>query len=274
MPVQKEMFLLRYCNLLSRSTIRTFCHLYCWKRMWTEEGSSLTNEVHVFRLSKGKDLKKSIASYCTTHSIHAGLLISCAGSLTGIRIRLAQNDEVLDVHDGVNMWEIVSLSALSSLIPKVWDSLWSLPRVSQKNVAPFQYPPAWTSQCQTPYKHECRELCLEQIQRRISGAFLEESPIQAGSADDDGTNQSNTTEKEWEHINCSILSWISYGCVTCFSPPLSFLLLIGRANRNYHSFIRHCVFSVCCWHSIRHPSMRAQRLSMVFRFCSSMKLVA
>jgi uncharacterized protein len=83
--------------------------------MWTEEGSSLTNEVHVFRLSKGKDLKKSIASYCTTHSIHAGLLISCAGSLTGIRIRLAQNDEVLDVHDGVNMWEIVSLSGTVSV---------------------------------------------------------------------------------------------------------------------------------------------------------------
>eukprot|EP01028_Stygiella_incarcerata_P012907 TRINITY_DN80680_c0_g1_i1.p1 TRINITY_DN80680_c0_g1~~TRINITY_DN80680_c0_g1_i1.p1 ORF type:complete len:148 (-),score=44.23 TRINITY_DN80680_c0_g1_i1:58-501(-) len=87
--------------------------------MWIEEGSSFSNEVHVFRLSKGKDLKKTIASYCTSHSIHAGLLISCAGSLATLRIRLAQNDELLEIRDGLNTWEIVSLSGTVSVSDQI-----------------------------------------------------------------------------------------------------------------------------------------------------------
>ena len=62
--------------------------------------------VHALRLKSGDDLFKSIQQYAIQKMIHAGVIISCVGSLQEINIRLANADKFLVKKEH---FEIVSL---------------------------------------------------------------------------------------------------------------------------------------------------------------------
>ena len=61
---------------------------------------------HVFRLTKGADLKKSIADYCKAHAIEAGYIVCCVGCVYEVQVRTAGGKSYF--HD-VQPYEIVSL---------------------------------------------------------------------------------------------------------------------------------------------------------------------
>lgn len=62
---------------------------------------------HVFRLLPGTDLRKGIEDYAVEHQIKAGCVVSCAGCLSNLCIRLADGASVFQ--DETDR-EIVSLS--------------------------------------------------------------------------------------------------------------------------------------------------------------------
>jgi uncharacterized protein len=70
-------------------------------------------KIHALRLLPGQDLKKEIENFARKHTIQAGWIITCVGSLTQTNLRFAnQTDGV--VNNG--FFEIVSLAGtLSSL---------------------------------------------------------------------------------------------------------------------------------------------------------------
>lgn len=47
------------------------------------------SKVHVFRLKPHEDLKKSILYFARENSIHAGIILTCVGSLEQINLRFA-----------------------------------------------------------------------------------------------------------------------------------------------------------------------------------------
>lgn len=63
-------------------------------------------EVHAFRLKPQQDLKQALVTYVTEHTIYAGFILTCVGSLRRAAIRLAD-------HEGTTFFEgkfeIVSL---------------------------------------------------------------------------------------------------------------------------------------------------------------------
>ncbi|MCG7496327.1 DNA-binding protein [Vibrio sp. Of7-15] len=62
---------------------------------------------HVFRLTQGKDLRRSIEEYVKSSSITGGSLLSCVGCLSKASIRLADESKTLEVDGPL---EIISLS--------------------------------------------------------------------------------------------------------------------------------------------------------------------
>ncbi len=62
--------------------------------------------VHPFRLLPGQDLKQEIQAYAETHQLAAGWVMTCVGSLTRVKLRLA-NQDTLTTLDG--HFEIVGL---------------------------------------------------------------------------------------------------------------------------------------------------------------------
>jgi len=62
--------------------------------------------IHALRLSPGQDLKRSLQQYLVNHDMEAAWLITCVGSLTRGRLRMANQAEATEF-DG--HYEIVSL---------------------------------------------------------------------------------------------------------------------------------------------------------------------
>ncbi|KYN90312.1 DNA-binding protein [Vibrio cidicii] len=60
----------------------------------------------VTRLTRGDDLKKALAEIVTKHSISAGSIASCVGSLSALNIRLAGAEQTLSLEAP---FELVSL---------------------------------------------------------------------------------------------------------------------------------------------------------------------
>ncbi|WP_158136459.1 PPC domain-containing DNA-binding protein [Vibrio navarrensis] len=60
----------------------------------------------VTRLTRGDDLKKALAEIVTKHSIRAGSIASCVGSLSALNIRLAGAEQTLSLEAP---FELVSL---------------------------------------------------------------------------------------------------------------------------------------------------------------------
>jgi predicted DNA-binding protein with PD1-like motif len=48
-----------------------------------------SSKVYVFRLKPHEDLKKSILDFAKEHSIHAGIILTCVGSLEQVNLRFA-----------------------------------------------------------------------------------------------------------------------------------------------------------------------------------------
>ncbi|MEO8412737.1 MAG: PPC domain-containing DNA-binding protein [Ginsengibacter sp.] len=71
-----------------------------------------TETSYVLRLLPGADLYISIKNFVSTHSIEAGWIVSCAGSLSAYSIRFANQKEAAS---GKGYFEIVSLSGTVSL---------------------------------------------------------------------------------------------------------------------------------------------------------------
>lgn len=66
---------------------------------------------HAFRVKPGQDLKQEIAAYVKAHDIRAGWIVSCVGSLTRLRLRLANVSEPT-LYEGY--FEIVSATGTLS----------------------------------------------------------------------------------------------------------------------------------------------------------------
>jgi uncharacterized protein len=67
--------------------------------------------VHVVRLNPKDDLKKSIMDFARKNSIHAGIIVTCVGSLERYTLRFA-NEKLPSVKEG--FFEIVSLTGTFS----------------------------------------------------------------------------------------------------------------------------------------------------------------
>ena len=71
-----------------------------------------TETSYVLQLLPGADLYISIKNFVTTHSIEAGWIVSCAGSLTEYSIRFANQKKAAS---GKGYFEIVGLSGTVSI---------------------------------------------------------------------------------------------------------------------------------------------------------------
>lgn len=67
--------------------------------------------IHVFRLTNGQDLKKSIVEYCKNNNIKAGIIGACVGCCYEIHFRLAGGEEF---YHNVADYEIVSMTGTIS----------------------------------------------------------------------------------------------------------------------------------------------------------------
>ena len=67
--------------------------------------------MHIFRLTKGMDLKKSIVEYCKENNIKAGIIGACVGCCYEIYFRLAGGK---DFFHKVEDYEIVSMTGTIS----------------------------------------------------------------------------------------------------------------------------------------------------------------
>jgi len=66
---------------------------------------------HAFRLTRGKDLKKEIITYCQKENIKAGVIISAVGCISHLHIRLAEAKNYIDKEE---CYEIVSITGTVS----------------------------------------------------------------------------------------------------------------------------------------------------------------
>ena len=67
--------------------------------------------MHIFRLTKGMDLKKSIVKYCKENNIKAGIICACVGCCYEIYFRLAGGK---DFYHKIGDHEIVSMTGTIS----------------------------------------------------------------------------------------------------------------------------------------------------------------
>ena len=67
--------------------------------------------MHIFRLTKGMDLKKSIVEYCKENNIKAGIIGACVGCCYEIYFRLAGGKEF---YHKIGDHEIVSMTGTIS----------------------------------------------------------------------------------------------------------------------------------------------------------------
>lgn len=67
--------------------------------------------MHAFRLQPGQDLKREINNYVSEHTIEAGFIATCVGSITRWNIRFANQKEG---STGEGYFEIISLSGTVS----------------------------------------------------------------------------------------------------------------------------------------------------------------
>ena len=67
--------------------------------------------MHIFRLTKGMDLKKSIVEYCKDNNIKAGIIGACVGCCYEIYFRLAGGK---DFYHKKGDYEIVSMTGTIS----------------------------------------------------------------------------------------------------------------------------------------------------------------
>ena len=67
--------------------------------------------MHIYRLTKGMDLKKSIVKYCKENNIKAGIICACVGCCYEIYFRLAGGK---DFFHKVEDYEIVSMTGTIS----------------------------------------------------------------------------------------------------------------------------------------------------------------
>ena len=67
--------------------------------------------MHIFRLTKGMDLKKSIVEYCKDNNIKAGIIGACVGCCYEIYFRLAGGK---DFYHKIGDHEIVSVTGTIS----------------------------------------------------------------------------------------------------------------------------------------------------------------
>lgn len=67
--------------------------------------------MHIFRLTKGMDLKKSIIEYCKDNNIKAGIIGACVGCCYEIYFRLAGGK---DFYHKIGDHEIVSMTGTIS----------------------------------------------------------------------------------------------------------------------------------------------------------------
>jgi predicted DNA-binding protein with PD1-like motif len=68
--------------------------------------------IHVFRLKPHEDLKESIEKYLQVHRVHAGVIVTCVGSLEQRHLRFANQVEG-DIDK--QFYEIVSLTGTVSV---------------------------------------------------------------------------------------------------------------------------------------------------------------
>lgn len=67
--------------------------------------------MHIFRLTNGQDLKKSIVEYCKDNNINAGIIGACVGCCYEVNFRLAGADEF---YNNKADYEIVSMTGTIS----------------------------------------------------------------------------------------------------------------------------------------------------------------
>lgn len=67
--------------------------------------------MHIFRLTKGMDLKKEIVKYCKENNIKSGIIGACVGCCYEINLRLAGGEKYL--HKEAD-YEIVSMTGTIS----------------------------------------------------------------------------------------------------------------------------------------------------------------
>ena len=68
-------------------------------------------KAYTFRLKPGEDLKSSLASFAREHKLQAASIVSCAGSLKAVSLRLANQKEASEFK---GFHEIVSLTGTLS----------------------------------------------------------------------------------------------------------------------------------------------------------------
>ena|SRR5664280_1545038 len=72
-----------------------------------------TNDIsHILRLLPGSDLRLSIENFVNEHTIEAGWIVTCVGSLTAYSIRFANQNKS---SNGNGYFEIVSLTGTVSV---------------------------------------------------------------------------------------------------------------------------------------------------------------
>ncbi len=69
-------------------------------------------KLHCFRLTPNQDLKSEVISYCEKNKIKAGCVLSAVGSLTQLRLRLANSVAFLERKE---FFEIVSVTGTISI---------------------------------------------------------------------------------------------------------------------------------------------------------------
>lgn len=67
--------------------------------------------MHVFRLTKGMDLRREIVKYCNDNNIRAGIIGACVGCCYEINFRLAGGEKF---YHNVRDYEIVSMTGTIS----------------------------------------------------------------------------------------------------------------------------------------------------------------
>jgi uncharacterized protein len=92
--------------------------LFCWWRIGSgvvaaegnEAGPTWSNsKLWVLRLRPGDDLVDSIMDFSRQHSIQAGGIVTCVGSLSKARLRYANQKDYQDLDDKGRHFEIVAL---------------------------------------------------------------------------------------------------------------------------------------------------------------------
>ncbi len=73
---------------------------------------SITQEIYIFRLHPGQDLKEQLITIAKNNNIHAGYIITCTGSLKEANLRLANSKES---KKWLQKMEIVSLVGTVSI---------------------------------------------------------------------------------------------------------------------------------------------------------------